>query len=194
MTKEEFDKETFNYPKQGEAGFQSGGFYGKEFEDIDHRVVHIKRCFGDFEDSNPLVKLWFKAKDLKDFYSLIKKDKYARMTQFVGELLRDDKDFVESLIENAERFYTSSDAGGVKIGNDSFSVIIPNGYGDTDKNIVAVIDDNSLNKTAFDFWSVVEGTNISIYEYDCGNDTVATLSGEYGVYVNDRVIVFEKWV
>lgn len=45
------------------------------------------------------------------------------------------------------------------------------------------------------------GNNINIYDYDCGNKVIKTLSGRYGIYVagdrgvflNKGAVIFEKW-
>lgn len=87
-------------------------------------------------------------------------------------------------------FKTMSDIGGVKIGNDKFTVIIPNGYGDGDTRI-AIVNRGEINDNMFNFFTFIEG-DINIYSYDCGDDVVRTISGKYGVYYWEGFVIFEK--
>ena len=87
-------------------------------------------------------------------------------------------------------FKTVSDIGGVKIGNDKFTVIIPNGYGDGDTRI-AIVNRGEINDNMFNFFTFIEG-DINIYSYDCGDDVVKTISGKYGVYYWEGFVIFEK--
>lgn len=207
MTKKDFFNETFGFKTEGEVGFRSGGIYGKKFKNIDIGLVHLRLCFDykiydkenkriplSFRNSkNVLVKLWKKAKTVEEFKLLIKKDKEASLTQFAGELFKNDRDFLKQFINKEQCFETSSNMGGVKIGTNGFSVIAPNGYGDTIRNIVSINEQGTFNWTAFTFWTSIEGEEINIYYSDCGNDIAVTLRGRYGVYYNNRVIIFERW-
>ena len=207
MTKKDFMNETFGFSVIGDAAFRSGKIYGSKFKNVDMGVAHLRRCF-DYEiwdnehkriplsfksSKNVLVKLWKKAKNLKEFLQLIKEDKKASLTQFAGELLKDDRSFLKQFINKEQSFVTSSDMGGVKIGTDGFSIVMPNGYGDTPRNRVSINERGSFNSSAFTFWTSISGKEINIYDYDCGDNIVVTLSGRYGVYYNNRVIIFEKW-
>lgn len=147
------------------------------------------------KDNNILLRLLDRSDNMEHFENLIKQSRDARLTQFAGELLKYDREFVESFATSSDFVITSSDAGGVKIGNESFRVIVPNGYGDTDENIVAIIkESDAFNNSAFEFWSTIEGENINIYDYDCGDTVVMKLpKGRYGIYYNDRVIILQKW-
>ena len=206
MTKEDFLNESFGYPKKGEAGFLSGSIYGEEHKDIDHRLFHIRRCFDydiweggkrvllSFESSkNIFVVLWKKAKDLEDFKKLIKFDKDSRFKQLTGELLKDDREYLKSFVNPENCFETSSEVGGIKIGVENFTILAPNDYGDTNKNIVSINDKDTLNTTSFKYWTTIEGKEINIYSYDCGNEVATTISGRYGIYYKDRIVIFERW-
>lgn len=207
MTKKDFMNETFGFKVEGEVGFRSGKIYGKKFKGIDMGLAHLRRCF-DYEiwdeehkriplsfksSKNVLVRLWKKAKTVEDFKKLIKEDKQASLTQFAGELLKNDRDFLKQFINEEQCFETSSEMGGIKIGTNGFSVIAPNGYGDTFRNIVSINERGTFNSSAFTFWTSIQGEEINIYDHDCGDNISITLSGRYGVYYNDRVIIFERW-
>ena len=82
---------------------------------------------------------------------------------------------------------TSSDAGSVRIGNDSFKILVPNGYGDgfTTVMIGEPGEERIIGADEKNFWSIVNGENFSVYYSDCGNDDeiVTTLSGKFCVYI-----------
>lgn len=87
---------------------------------------------------------------------------------------------------------TISDAGGLKIGNDSFSVIIPNGRGDGTTRYAVIDKDEFWIGGFMNYFAPVDG-EIRIYDYDCGNDVAETITGRYGVYTFDGIVVFERW-
>lgn len=91
-------------------------------------------------------------------------------------------------------FYTFSDAGGVLVGNEDFSVVVPNGRGDgrTKVFIGKEIPDG------LDFFGCVKGT-FNIYNYDClseedlDKNIECKLEGRYGVYYGYGGVYFDKW-
>lgn len=90
-----------------------------------------------------------------------------------------------------KQFKTESDTGGIKIGNNGFTIIIPNGYGDGITR-VAILEKEEMNNCTFDFFTSVFGS-INIYDYDCGNEVECTINGRYGIYSKGGFVVFEKW-
>jgi len=96
-----------------------------------------------------------------------------------------------------ERLTTLSDAGSVRIGNDKFQILIPNGCGDGETNVLIIDEDDKLDKNV-KFFTVVEG-EINIYNYDCASnpdlfplEVIKTLKGRYGVYNHDGAVIFRK--
>lgn len=93
-------------------------------------------------------------------------------------------------------FKTSSDMGGVKVGNDKFSVIIPNGRGDGTTRVAvkskAAQEAKSYTHHCFNFFTSLEG-EFNIYTYDCGNEVETTVNGRYGVFYYDGMVLFEEW-
>ena len=89
-------------------------------------------------------------------------------------------------------FKTDADAGAVKVGNDNFSVLIPNGIGDgTVRVAVFNKDENDVifNPNMMNYIGSVTGKDFYIYDYDCGNTPATTtdgkvvkLNGSYFVY------------
>lgn len=93
-----------------------------------------------------------------------------------------------------KKFYTLSDAGGVRIGNRQFQMLIPIGQGDgiTCVNFLEQEDDLPLEAKYF---TCFKGENVKIYAYDCGSCDmiVATISGRFGAYYNNRNVYFVRW-
>lgn len=89
-------------------------------------------------------------------------------------------------------FKTESDIGGLKVGNDDFSIIVPNGRGDQTTRVAVFENRKDFNDSLMLFWTDVQGT-FNIYSYDCGSVPVITLSGRYAIYYHDGFIAFEKW-
>lgn len=85
---------------------------------------------------------------------------------------------------------TESDAGGLKIGDDRFSVLI-NGGGDGITRY-AVFNRDEWNHNMATFNTSIEGT-FNIYTYDCGDEIAETLSGRYGIYTYNGMVIFESW-
>lgn len=95
-----------------------------------------------------------------------------------------------------KEYYTEAEAGSVRIGNDDFTILIPNGYGDCTTTVHVLDKGEELPKflTFKDFFTSFRGENVKIYEYDCGGDNiVATLSGRFGAYYNDKDVYFMRW-
>lgn len=91
-------------------------------------------------------------------------------------------------------FTTISDAGGVRIGNRQFQMLIPNGQGDglTCVHILERQDELPLEAKYF---CCFRGENIKIYSYDCGSCDmfVATISGRFGAYYIHRNVYLVRW-
>ena len=92
------------------------------------------------------------------------------------------------------QFKTYSDVGGLKIGNEAFSVIVPNGVGDGTTR-VAVFDTDDLPPHylmyMMNYFTTVVG-DFDIYDYDCGNEIAMHISGKYHIYEYEGLIAFEK--
>lgn len=92
------------------------------------------------------------------------------------------------------QFKTGSDAGSVKIGNDSFTVLVPNGEGDGITR-VAVFDSPTdrqhFNDSMMKPFTLIDG-DFNIYNYDCGESVAKKLSGRYYIYVYQGLVAFVK--
>lgn len=84
----------------------------------------------------------------------------------------------------------SSDRGGVKVGNENFSVLIPNGYGDG-ATYFAVRNRDDFNESMMTYFTMIEGT-FNVYSYDCGKEVYTELSGKYLAYYYEKIVVLLK--
>lgn len=105
-----------------------------------------------------------------------------------------------------DEFSTTSDLGGVLVGNADWQVLVPNGYGDgtTEVHIIRFKDfkeqldyvmDKETGKHHFDYFTVVKG-NFGIYPYDAYktkeqlSKPKKTLKGYYQVYYHEKHVYF----
>lgn len=98
---------------------------------------------------------------------------------------------------------TYSDVGSLMVGNDSFSTLISNGYGDgtTRVGIVNKCDENikkaSLCEGMMDNCRVTLKGTFNIYPYDCDAPSeqkpILTLTGNYFVYNYDGIIALVEF-
>ena len=95
-----------------------------------------------------------------------------------------------------KNFTTYSDAGSLKIGNENFQILVPNGYGDG-KTYVHLCEKGEVPDAVKDiaraFFTSFSGKDVNIYDYDCCAHVVTRISGRFGVYFNNRHVYIEKW-
>lgn len=84
-----------------------------------------------------------------------------------------------------KKIRTESDVASVKVGNENFTMLIPNGYGDG--TTLVVVADNKEETEGFNFFTIIEGDIINIYDHDCGNDVADTISGEFYVFIGEEI-------
>lgn len=88
------------------------------------------------------------------------------------------------------------DGGCIMIGNSSFRVHIPNGFGDGEHNVYVCAKGEEFNRKSKAWVCFVEGTDIFVYRYDClskedqlnPQNLVLMLNGRYDVYVDNGTI------
>ncbi len=90
------------------------------------------------------------------------------------------------------QFKTWSEAGGLRVGTDSFSIIIPNGRGDGETRVAIFEKGDKFNDNMMQFFTKIEGNSIQIYGNDCGIDVVKKLEGSYLVYYYDGFIALKE--
>jgi hypothetical protein len=93
-------------------------------------------------------------------------------------------------LTSGRRCDTISDAGAVKIANDSFSVLIPTGAGDGD-SAFCIYNSGEIDTAPLNYFTLISG-RFNIYDYDCGNTVAETVQGSFQVYYSSGIVFFIK--
>ncbi len=157
--------------------------------------IFLNQCL--FNDSAPeypeAMAIVDSASSTEEVINKILNSDTMRGSQIYAELSKDRADHWRRLKRDITTWQqTISDIGGLKIGNDSFSINIPNGYGDGDM-YYTVLGKGCFNHDMLDYFTSVRGTEINIYDYDCGDEILETISGRFGIYYGYGFVVLEKW-
>lgn len=159
-------------------------------------VAHIFEDYSDApkETAQKMQAMFEAAEDLDDFQEKILEstDPDITMTQAYAVLSKRTEGHwyrLRAMMGDKCR-KTESDAGGLKIGDDHFSILI-NGEGDGITRY-AVFNRDEWNPNMATFTTSIEGT-FNIYAYDCGDEVAETLSGRYGIYTYEGIVIFERW-
>lgn len=154
--------------------------------------------------SEVIHKLWRKAADFEGFLNLLKnvETEFAVNSQAWGELAKRagwDIPFLD-VVANIS---VMADGGNVKIGSldGSFSVGLPNGYGDGCFTVF-IVEKRSLCKRNFnahmmDYIGSIDG-KFQIYTYDCQENCEVDneeriFEGRYMIYAHKGTVVLEKY-
>jgi hypothetical protein len=160
----------------------------------------VKRCMQNtIEGSAKSNNQWYleclnKAKNTEDFENLYfsTKDIDIMSSQAYGELLKKQSLFYKGydkyyhyVMNKAEiKKVTCSDRGGLKLGNDTFSICVSNGYGDGVFTTAIFLKGNPYINAVdhmMNYQVAVDG-KFNIYDCDCRNDVALELEGSYIVY------------
>lgn len=106
----------------------------------------------------------------------------------ISKFLNSTRKAVKELLQDEAKLDTYSDAGSLKVGSGSMTMLIPNGYGDGNMK-VAFVKRNHPVIELLEFFTTVNG-NINLYAYDCGDDIKDTIEGDYSVYYGDGYVIF----
>lgn len=91
------------------------------------------------------------------------------------------------------RHSTISDAGSVKVGNGSFSVLIPTGDGDGESSYCiytqSELDAAQINTADLHYFTLLSG-RFSIYDFDCGDTVSDTIEGRFNVFYAEGIVFF----
>lgn len=148
-------------------------------------------------DVEKVKKIWADAESVEAFEEMFLNDvETFETTQAWAEISKSSRGHRGRLQEHlcrqgAKCLETISDAGGVKIGNDEFSIIAPNGSGDGDTFVYILDQERKFNSNMANFWSMVKG-GFNIYYCDCGNDVAEKIEGKFLIYFERGIVIFEK--
>lgn len=92
-------------------------------------------------------------------------------------------------------FKTWSESGAVRVGVNGFHALFGNGRGDGETRVAVIeqSDDVAWVRNLMKFSGSFDGENIDICVEDGSNAPALTISGRYGIYVYDGIVLFEKW-
>lgn len=156
--------------------------FGNENDNFKYRVA---TNFGIYD----IREVEYFPKDFSlSMSNLIAKNPYTQLTEVFSEYYQ--VNIFEHIKNQTDASFhlTSSDIGGVKIGNEDFGIIIPNGFGDGETEVIITNNDAHV---PLSFYTSVKG-NFNIYNYDCGNTVETTLNGKYMIYSGKQTVVFVK--
>lgn len=159
--------------------------------------IFLKRCIFNERSKDEVkdmtAKILAESNNSEDFIDEYLNTKELSHTQAYAEIsktCRPDKHWYKVREMFGDRqFKTDSDAGSVKIGNDSFSILIPNGQGDGITRVAVFDDRQYFNDSMMEPFTLVDG-NFNIYDYDCGERVAKKLSGRYYIYVYQGLVAF----
>lgn len=109
------------------------------------------------------------------YQAMLKKYKPDKIWFFIREMFGDKSE------------KTESDAGALKIGNENFSVLINNGFGDGVTRYAILNKDEFYAGNLMNYFSIIKG-KFNIYSYDCGDEIKEKLEGSYLIYYYEGLI------
>lgn len=57
----------------------------------------------------------------------------------------------------------------------------------------AVLPRTERIRNMMSFYTSIQGENINIYDYDCADNVSESISGRFGIFTYEGIIVFEQW-
>lgn len=138
---------------------------------------------------------WEAADNLSDFKEAVFEDERLRLTQAYAELSKEDDDHWCRVREmfGDRCFKTISDIGGVKVGNDTFFVVINNEIGDGTTRVAVFHKGSDFNDNMMNFSGTTLKGKFNVYDYDCGNTPILELNGNYLVYCYQGLVAFVEF-
>ena len=144
--------------------------YKVDIESIEEEIKNLQNTCEKLKNDNEYTKIY--KKTLKKIEELKKE---------LSELEKVDR----------ITLYTFSDVGSVKIGNDNFNILLPNGYGDGNTTVL-ILGKNEEPRENNQYICTIEG-DYGIYSYDLGNEFIYQIHGKYNIYnSHNGVVVFKK--
>lgn len=144
--------------------------YKVEIKSIEEEIKNLQNTCARLKNDNEYTKIY--KKTLKKIEELKKE---------LSELKKADR----------ITLYTFSDVGSVKIGNDNFNILVPNGCGDGCTTVL-ILGKNEEPAENNHYICTVEG-DYGIYSYDLGDEVIYIVHGKYNIYnSHNGVVVLKK--
>ena len=171
----------------------------KTFKSEVSKFYQADECVRFLKDDKDLMRLWKKSADLQSFLHAVETSqdlKWSTFALYWFGTIKNDWFYRRSYCAKfATEFHkTTSDVGALKIGVNGMKLLISNRYGDG-LNRVAIFDhDPGHVSWLFPYGGdIIKGKAINVYEYDCGENVICTLSGSYVIYSDDRFFALVKY-
>lgn len=127
------------------------------------------------------------------FYYYIHNEKLkgSQASATLANFLHTETEYLNANYEKIEWIRTESDAGGLKVGNEDFSIIVPNGYGDCTMKF-AIIDEKSDVDISMNYFTMIEG-NFKVASEDTSDFfDIEIPKGRYHIYYYYKTVLFVK--
>lgn len=138
----------------------------------------VKQLISESANTDEFVEKYLANTEWKKeqcYQAMLKKYKPEKKWLFIREMFGD------------KSRKTMSDAGALKIGNESFSVLVNNGFGDGVTRY-AILDKNEFYAgDLMNYFTIIKG-KVNIYSYDCGDDVAEEIEGCYQIYYYEGLI------
>lgn len=157
----------------------------------------VKCLTNHWDEKTEIIKAyWDAADDLEAFKAAVFSDDRLKATQAYAELSKEDDGHWYRVREmfGGKCFKTFSDAGGIKVGCDAFSMTIGNGIGDGTTRVAVFTKDDAFNANMMRYSGISVNGKFSVYDYDCGDTPIIELNGNFFVYTYDGLVAFAESV
>lgn len=150
----------------------------------------------DIKKNSSLLKLWRKAENVREFLGLVDETE-MKFSDVMINLRNRDWYFRRSYCgAKGEVFKTYSDIGSLKIGNEHFFMLFPNGYGDG-MNRVAILPNEEFLDACYAFFphhlGTMSGQDLKVFEHDCSTEVARQLeNGKWWVFQDERFFALVK--
>ena len=163
---------------------------------IDKLLSNDKRIvlnYWPIDVTDMVLKHWDEANSIDEFKKSILADDSLSHCQGYAILSREDMQEHWYRIRRMfgdKCFKTDSDAGGVRVGNEEFNLVIPNGHGDGTTRVAVFRKGDKFNLNMMNYYNVLHG-KFNIYDYDCSCDRIIeTLEGDFSTYYYEGLVAF----
>ena len=140
-----------------------------------------------------ICKIIRAAKNTEDFAAKFLSDKRFIKNQSYQEVVKRCGNpwmFVREMFgDNCKKTFSS--AGSLKVGNEAFSILLPNGRGDGCTRYAILEEKDFYANSIMKFFTSING-GFDIYSYDCGNEVVEHIEGCFFIYYYDGFIALVK--
>lgn len=156
-------------------------------------------CLGHGVHQEEVRTLLNEAADTEDFINKVVHDEALKRTQLYAELIKRERPemrwkAIRSMFGD-KCFKTVSDVGGVLVGADTFSVVVPNGRGSGITRVAVFENCFEFNLDLMHRTGLSMEGRFSIYdhEYHLGSSPIMELNGRYMTYYYDGLVAFVKY-